>query len=271
MTDPYVFISYSRRDNDFVNQLSYDLNKAGIAVWRDIENIQPGANWQQEIQKYLLQATVLLYIVSENSAKSFWIQNELRAVLNRKIKIIPIILDDIGAHSLPTILKEIQWVDFRDDYHKAFELLKEILHFLRKENPESSPERKSKGYVFLSYAEEDTQFVSSLKKFFAKKGYAYWDYQESDRDYHRDLYLELEGVISEAKGTLSILSPAWKLSQTAIKEFHFSVEVGVPVFLIKAREMGPTLVIAGIPYIDFTQDMEEGFNKLDKELKRKKL
>ena len=83
--------------------------------------------------------------------------------------------------------------------------------------------------------------------------------------------MELEGVISEAKGTLSILSPAWKLSQTAIKEYHFSVEVGVPVFLIKAREMGPTLVIAGIPYIDFTQDMEEGFNKLDKELKRKKL
>ena len=86
-----------------------------------------------------------------------------------------------------------------------------------------------------------------------------------------DLYLELEGIIQDAVAMLSFLSPDWKRSRTAVKEYHFSSEVGIPVFLLKVRDPGPTLVIAGLPYIDFTQDHAAGFRRLDKELSRKGL
>ncbi len=49
------------------------------------------------------------------------------------------------------------------------------------------------------------------------------------------------------------------------------MEVGVPVFLLRVRNPGPTLVIAGLPYIDFTQDRPAGFKKLERELSRKGL
>ena len=114
-------------------------------------------------------------------------------------------------------------------------------------------------------------FAFSLKGFLKEHGYAYWDYEESDRDYNSQLFLELEGVIIEASATLSILSEAWKHSEWAVKEFFFSQEVETPVFLLKAKELGPTLAIAGMTYIDFTKDSVFGFRKLDKELKRKKL
>ena len=40
---------------------------------------------------------------------------------------------------------------------------------------------------------------------------------------------------------------------------------------MKAKEIGPTLAIAGMTYIDFTTDRVSGFRKLEKELRRKKL
>jgi hypothetical protein len=35
--------------------------------------------------------------------------------------------------------------------------------------------------------------------------------------------------------------------------------------------MRPSLAVAGIPYIDFVSDADQGFVKLDRELKRKGL
>lgn len=104
-----------------------------------------------------------------------------------------------------------------------------------------------------------------------KRNYAYWDYEESDRDYHTQLFLELEGIIIEASATLSILSESWKRSKWAVKEFFFSEDVGTPVFLLKAKPIDPTLAVAGMTFIDFTQDIESGLKKLDRELSRKNL
>jgi hypothetical protein len=120
----------------------------------------------------------------------------------------------------------------------------------------------------LSYAEEDAPFVKKLRDFLAGRKYAYWDYSESDRDYHIQLSSELERVIAEAAATLSILSPDWKASKWAMKEYFFSEETGVPVFLLRVKLVPPTLAIAGLPYIDFVSDEETGFHKLAAELSR---
>jgi hypothetical protein len=123
----------------------------------------------------------------------------------------------------------------------------------------------------LSYCDADTDFVSELREFLLMRGYAYWDYAESDRDYQAQLFLELEHVIQDAAATLSILSPSWKHSEWAVKEYIFSTEIGTPVFLLHAKRIGPTLVIAGVPYIDFVGSRPSGFKKLEHELNRKGL
>jgi hypothetical protein len=94
---------------------------------------------------------------------------------------------------------------FRADYDSALRNLLAALEPFRREQPLATSKKKTKGYAFLSYAEEDAEFVDELKGFLAKRGYSYWDYRESDRDYQQDLYLELEGVIAEASATLSFL------------------------------------------------------------------
>ena len=269
----HVFISYSRRgDADFVRQLSEDLRAAGFTPWVDVEQISPGQNWEQVLERSIKEAAAVIYVSSRNSVESSWMSRELAGVLNASGNLLPVVRDDVGANRLPDPLQRIQWADFRTNYDDGLRsLLSALTAIVEPGEPRGSAPRKSKGYVFLSYAEEDRQFVQELNSFLREQKPGYWDYDESDRDYHGQMFSELEGIIREATATLSILTPAWKLSKWTIREYVFSEEVGTPVFLLKVEEMGPTLVIAGIPYIDFTKGAEQGLQRLHRELQRKGL
>ncbi len=227
MTNQFVFISYSREDRAFVDQLSQDLRSGGVTTWQDTKDIAAGENWRVAIQGSLRRASALLYVASARSVNSQWMSKELEAVFSRGTRVIPVVLDDKGEQGLPGFLRDLQWVDFRHGYEAALAQLLTALQPLRAEHPVELPTEQAKGYVFLSYAEEDASFVDELKGFLRERNYAYWDYRERDRDYHADLYLDLEGVIREAVATLSFLSPEWKRSRTAVKECYFSLEVGV--------------------------------------------
>jgi hypothetical protein len=284
----YVFISYLYRDFKFVSLLVEELEKAGVRVWLDAREIKPGADWGSAITEAIQAADTIIFVASADSTISRleYLRADLRGAVLLEKSIIPVAVDDVGLKSLPDELKELKPIDARHRYNeigikdnKPAQLsdaaLKAILERLPDSVQSSKPvkpqEPKSKGYIFISYAQEDTDFVEKLRHFLKERGYGYWDYQDSDRNYQTQLFLELEEVIKGAAATLSVLSPAWKKSQWAAKEYLFSQEVGVPVFLLMAREMGPTLVTAGFTYIDFSIGSESGFTKLDKELRRKGL
>ena len=293
MATETVFVSYSRRDQDFVDRLVADLRGHGAKIWLDRESIYAGDNWQEAIESGLAQASTLLYILTPDSLKSAWMSSEVGAAFGQGKRVVPVLAKDVSTEEVPPFLAQFQWVDFRESYDAG---LKRLLHGLslapiapeakrpqkaakttrkaaakRAAKSPAAPKRKTKGYAFLSYAEPDRDFVQPLKTFLRNHGYSYWDYEESDRDYHSQLFLELEGVIREASATLCVLSESWKRSQWTVKEFFFSTEVGTPVFLLKAKELGPTLAIAGLTYIDFTRDETAAFAKLERELLRKRL
>lgn len=268
----HVFLSYAQQDGELAQVLYRDLSAAGINVWRDIERIPPGMDWSSAISEAVESASTIIFLLSPNSIQAAFVNHELQRSLIYRRNLIVAKIGDVDLLSVPQKLKEYQWIDFTRDYESALNKLRSVLPTVVRVPRSEAPIRpKSRGYVFFSYAEEDSDFVDSLRAFFKQRGYGYWDYQVSERDYHSQLFLELENVIRGASATLSILSPDWKRSTWAIKEYIFSEEVGTPVFLLMVRTMEPTLVIAGIPYIDFTQDVSRGFDKLDRELARKKL
>lgn len=268
----YVFVSYARRDKQIVDRLAADLRTEGVEIWRDVDEILPGQNWEREITGAVGRAVGLLFVASQHSRKSTWMGEELKLVLARNAPVIPLILDDAGEKNLPEPLKQIQWIDFRVGYDAAFkELLRALPTGLRGAQPVPARVEQSKGYVFVNYAEEDSDFVGELKSFLKSKGYAYWDYEESDRDYHTQLFRELEHVILDSAAVLSVISPAWKDSDWAPREYIFSRDSKIPAFLLMARETPPILIIAGDPYIDFVKNPNAGFERLGKELQRKGL
>lgn len=268
----YVFIRYSKHDREFVTQLSDDLESAGIDVWRGVEEIAPGQNWGEAIQQAIVNADAVLYISSKSTMNSKLLVNDLELAVENEVPILPIVLDFMGFKHMPKLLYGITWLDFRKGYEQTLQdLIQRIPESAHTDIPIEPKAAQSKGYVFISYAEEDTDFVVYLREFLRENGYGYWDYQDSDRDYHTQLFLELEDVIREASATLSILSPAWKASPWTPKEFLFSQDVETPVFLLRAKEMEPTLLTAGVAYIDFVDNKAHGFDKLELELRRKGL
>lgn len=95
---------------------------------------------------------------------------EVQAALSHGTRVIPLILDDGGEQELPPFLRVYQWVDFRPDYDNALRSLVAALQPFRGEQHIPDSKKKTKGYVFLSYAEEDAAFVEDLKGFLAKRG-----------------------------------------------------------------------------------------------------
>jgi hypothetical protein len=272
MTAPYAFISYARHDNVFVDKLAADLQQEGVRVWRDTEQIQPGQQWQRAIEDALTKAVALLYVSSQQFRGSSWMQAELLAFFRAGKLVIPVIIDDAGEQALPNELRQFQWVDFRKSYEAALATLLSVFPpSVKSTTAVTAAEKQSKGYVFISYAEEDSDFVEQLRVFLGKHRYGYWDYAESDRNYHTQFVRELESVIIESVATLSVLCEAWKDSKWTLREYFFSEEVGKPVFLLRAKEITASLATAGSPYIDFVSNVDSGFQKLDRELKRKGL
>lgn len=238
-----------------------------METWTDVENIAAGENWQSKIEEGLLQARVLLYVASRNTSTSEWVNQELRAFMRGPGRIIPLIIDDDGPAAIPEPLQQFQWADFRSEFDDAFYSLLTALHEVQGAESLAKARFISRGYVFISYAYQDASFVEKLKLHLKKRGYAYWDFRESERNYQVDYTLELEGVIQNAEATLSVISPNWKKSPTSMQEMHFSKEVGTPVFLLRLSDPGPTLSLAGLTCIEFTGSHANGFEKLDSKMK----
>ena len=81
-----IFMSYSRREVGFVDDLTHRLETAGFNVWLDYRKLIPGTPWAEQIEKGLKDAEVILLVVSKESIASKYVELEWRHVLDQKHK-----------------------------------------------------------------------------------------------------------------------------------------------------------------------------------------
>ena len=117
---PTAFISYSRVDADFARKLACDLETSGVPVWLDLRNIPYGRPWDTEVENALATLPRMLLILSPASAKSDNVRNEISYALDNGKLVIPVMYQ---ACEVPLRLRRIQYIDFRNDYHTALEML----------------------------------------------------------------------------------------------------------------------------------------------------
>lgn len=276
----YVFVSYSRwdrRNSPVIDQVLDALRAAGVRLWLAPDSVPAGADWQGAIEAAQEMASAHIALISRRIRRATGMQREITRSARLGLPFVAVLLDediaDPDNQLLPDLAIESDPIALYSDFGAAIDqIVARLPDAVRSSRPkhDHAPAPRSKGYVFISYAQEDTEFVARLRQFMRERGYGYWDYQDSERNYHTQLFLELEEVIRNATATLSILSPDWKRSQWTVKEFLFSIDVETPVFLLMARDMGPTLVTAGIPYIDF-KNPDKGFSDLERALRAKGL
>ncbi|WP_374566205.1 toll/interleukin-1 receptor domain-containing protein [Nitrosomonas sp.] len=81
-TASQVFISYSRSDRAACAQLRTELEKAGLSVFRDEDNIQAGDEWITELEKALEQCTAFVLLIGQDGVQR-WVSAEYHVALRR--------------------------------------------------------------------------------------------------------------------------------------------------------------------------------------------
>ncbi|MCW3079027.1 TIR domain-containing protein [Segetibacter sp.] len=114
------FISYSRKDSEFVKRLAIDLKKAGEDVWLDQLDIAPGVPWDECIQKALNEAEGVLVILSGAFVKSPNVMDEVSYAISKGKRIYPLMVETCP---IPFRLARLQYIDFTGDYDASFDHL----------------------------------------------------------------------------------------------------------------------------------------------------
>lgn len=139
-----VFLCHAYEDKEAVRNLRQQLIGAGFLPWLDEEDILPGQNWSDEIDRAVRNADVVLVCLSTSSERQGYMQKEVRAALDRAeeqpegtIYIVPVRLDDC---TVPKRLERYQWVDLFTE--RGYQKLKAALDQRRESLKSRSREGK---------------------------------------------------------------------------------------------------------------------------------
>ena len=89
----YWFISYCSKDSHIVDVLVEILKNCGIAYWKAPEMIPAGSNYAKEIPKAINGCSLFLFVVSEASQDSIWVEKEVDMAIGYRKKIMPLKID----------------------------------------------------------------------------------------------------------------------------------------------------------------------------------
>ena len=129
MTD--VFISYSRRDRDFVQILHDALVASKFQAWIDWQDIAPTAEWWKEIETGIESAHTFLFVISKDSISSRYCRKEIDHAIQHGKRLIPILRrKDYTRTDLHPKLGQHQWIAFQeeDDFDQAFTTLVQAIN-----------------------------------------------------------------------------------------------------------------------------------------------
>jgi hypothetical protein len=109
-----VFLSYSRRDQEFVRRLEGALVARGRDVWVDWEDIPPSAKWLDEVRAAIEAADAFVFVVSPDSAASPICCQELEHAGASGKRILPVLYRPVEQDALPELVASHNWLDLTD-------------------------------------------------------------------------------------------------------------------------------------------------------------
>ncbi len=126
-----VFISYSRKDKEFVRRLNDSLDNSGINAWVDWEGIPLSSDWMEEITRAIEAADAVLFVISQDSLDSKVCTDELELALKLNKKLVPILFKEPKRGTpMHDKVAATNWVYLRekDDYEATMPKLMEAIN-----------------------------------------------------------------------------------------------------------------------------------------------
>src|SRR5687768_15708014 len=109
-----IFISYSRRDQEFVTRLASDLHAQVAGVWFDQSTIQLGEKWHDEIMEGIRDCKAFILVLSPDAMESRYVREEVNKALELGKTIFPVIYRPAQwTGEFESLVREVQTLDLR--------------------------------------------------------------------------------------------------------------------------------------------------------------
>src|SRR3954454_16503806 len=102
-----VFISYSRKDREFVKRLEQALESRGRETWVDWQGIRPAEEFLQAIFPAIEGADTFVFVLSPDSVTSQICGKELAHAVSHNKRMIPVMARDVEANAVPEPLAKL--------------------------------------------------------------------------------------------------------------------------------------------------------------------
>jgi len=109
---PDVFVSYSRRDADFVRALVADLEARGKDVWIDTQGIGDGEVFPDAIRHAIEASDAFVFVISPESVASRYCESEVAYAVSLQKRLVPVLRDAVADEALPEPIRVRNWVPF---------------------------------------------------------------------------------------------------------------------------------------------------------------
>ena len=105
-----IFISYSRKDKEFVRRLYEALKRRDREAWVDWEDIRPAEEFMQAIYSAIEGADTFTSVVTPDSVASVPCGLETAHAASHNKRMVPIVAREVNADTVPEALRKLNWV-----------------------------------------------------------------------------------------------------------------------------------------------------------------
>lgn len=110
-----VFISYSRVDHGFADQLNTALMVAGFRPTLDRKDVHGAENWKERLGALIRDADTVVFVLSAASARSEVCAWEVEQALKLGKRIIPVLSSALGTLAPPPQISDLHYIHFYPD------------------------------------------------------------------------------------------------------------------------------------------------------------
>lgn len=171
-----IFISYSRKDLQIVDQFVNKITEAGYTVWIDRNGIYSGDEFTTQIVRAIRECSIVLFFSSKYSNASDWTVREISYSIRKEKTIIPIRLDDCEYHdSIDFTLINIDYIQYHNSqFEQTLERLMNSIaaHIGPRISTEAKTAEESFKLAMHFYETGELDKAYSCCKSAAEKGYA---------------------------------------------------------------------------------------------------
>ena len=107
-----VFISYSRMDEEFAQELVCGLGVAGFEPYLDKHDIVGGEDWEVRLGRLLEIADTIVFVISPDAIASERCQWEVDRTVSSGKRLLPVVWRDVKESEVPSRLKRLNYIYF---------------------------------------------------------------------------------------------------------------------------------------------------------------